>query len=184
MVSENLKKVSCESIKINKLICHNQCRRDFTNDVKISRYNQLEAVLGDIVSSDTPEGIAVCNFKIRRISKVNLKQDQCFACDQITKTKTKSGEYKVASRVETKDGSVTLTEAMIRNESSSDPWLRTAEKSFKVQTSNSDMWAANVFITNSVMIELFIVIEKYPKKTLCLTRKYQANQQKKNCLFW
>ena len=184
MIWENFKKVSCESIKINKLIYHSQFRRDFTNDVKISRYNQLEAVLGDNVSSDTPEGIAASNFKIRRISKDNLKQDQCFACDQIRKTKAKSGEYKVTSRVETKDRSGTLTETMIRNESSSDLWLQTAAKSFKVQINNSYMRATDVFITKPVMIELFIVIEKYPKKTLCLTWKYQASQQKKNCLFW
>ena len=61
----------------------------------------------------------------RRISKDNLKQGKCFACDQIRKRK-KSGAYEVASRVETEDGSVTLTEAMTRNENSNDLWLQTA----------------------------------------------------------
>ena len=37
LVSNKVKNVSCESLKNNKLICHSQRRRDFTNDVKISR---------------------------------------------------------------------------------------------------------------------------------------------------
>ena len=41
-------------LKTNKLIYHSQRRSDFTNDVKISRYNQPETVLGDNVFSDTP----------------------------------------------------------------------------------------------------------------------------------
>ena len=59
--------------------------------------------------------------------------------------KEKSGEYEVASRVETEDGSVTLTEAMSRNENSNDLRLQTAAKLLKVQISNSDMCAADVF---------------------------------------
>ena len=110
LVWEKAKNVSCEPLKINKLICHSQCRRDFTNDVKISRYNQLETVLGNGVSSDTPEGTTTSNFKIRRISKDNLKQDKCFPCDQIRKRKRKSGSCEVATRVKTEDGSITLTE--------------------------------------------------------------------------
>ena len=50
---DKVKNVSCKSLKNNKLICHSQRRFDFTNDVKISRYNQLEIVLGDNVFSDT-----------------------------------------------------------------------------------------------------------------------------------
>ena len=57
----------------------------------------------------------------------------------------KSGAYNVASRVEAEEGSVTLTEAMSRNENSNDSWLQTAAKRLKVQISNSDMWAADVF---------------------------------------
>ena len=59
--------------------------------------------------------------------------------------KEKSGEYEVASRVETEDGSVTLTEAMSRNENSNDLRLQTVAKLLKVQISNSDMCAADVF---------------------------------------
>ena len=40
------------SVKNNKLI--RQCKSDFTYHVKISRYNQLETVLGENVFSDTP----------------------------------------------------------------------------------------------------------------------------------
>ena len=43
-------------LKNNKLICHSQPRYDFRNEVKISRYNQLETVLGDNIFSDTPVG--------------------------------------------------------------------------------------------------------------------------------
>ena len=43
-------------LKTNKLIYHNQHRRDFTNDVEIGRYDQLEIVLGDNVFSNTPVG--------------------------------------------------------------------------------------------------------------------------------
>ena len=144
MVWDKAKNVSCESLKINKLTCHRQCRRDFTNDGKISRYNQLETVLGDKVSGDTPEGTTTSKVEIRRISKDNLKQDKCFACDQSGKEK-KSGAYELASRVKTENGSVILTQAMTSNENSNDPWLQTAAKRLKVQISNSDMWAADVF---------------------------------------
>ena len=47
--------------------------------------------------------------------------------------------------METEDGSVTLTEAMSRNENSNDLRLQTAAKLLKVQISNSDMCAADVF---------------------------------------
>ena len=57
----------------------------------------------------------------------------------------KSEAYNVTSRVEAEDGSVTVTEAMSLNEKSNDPWLQTAAKRLKVQISNSDMWAADVF---------------------------------------
>ena len=84
--------------------------------------------------------------------------------------KEKSGEYEVASRVETEDGSVTLTEAMSRNENSNDSWLQTAAKRLKVQISNSDMWAADVFLSqNLITIDLFV---------------YQPSLQKKNSWFW
>ena len=84
--------------------------------------------------------------------------------------KEKSGEYEVASRVETEDGSVTLTEAMSRNENSNDLRLQTAAKRLKVQISNSDMWAADVFLSqNLITIDLFV---------------YQPSLQKKNSWFW
>ena len=41
-----------------------------------------------------------------------------------------------------------------------------------------------VFITKPATIDLFIFIEKLRKKTLCLTRKYQASLQKNNSWFW
>ena len=87
LVWDKVKNISRETLKTNKLICHSQCRRDFSNDVKISRYNQLETVLGDSVSSDTPEGTTTSKVKIRRMSKDNLKQEKCFPCDQIRKRK-------------------------------------------------------------------------------------------------
>ena len=70
---DNIKNISCESLKNNKLICHSQCRGDFTNDVKISRCNQLETVLGDKVS---PEGTTSSNIKIRRVLKDNFEPGQ------------------------------------------------------------------------------------------------------------
>ena len=82
----------------------------------------------------------------------------------------KSGAYNVASRVEAEEGSVTLTEAMSRNENSNDSWLQTAAKRLKVQISNSDMWAADVFLSqNLITIDLFV---------------YQPSLQKKNSWFW
>ena len=84
--------------------------------------------------------------------------------------KKKSGAYNVASRVEAEEGSVTLTEAMSRNENSNDSWLQTAAKRLKVQISNSDMWAADVFLSqNLITIDLFV---------------YQPSLQKKNSWFW
>ena len=81
----------------------------------------------------------------------------------------KSEAYSVASRVEVEDASVTLTEAMSRNENSNDPWLQTAAKRLKVQISNSDMWAADVFLSqNLITIDLFV---------------YQPCLQKKNSWF-
>ena len=53
-VRENVKSVWFESLKNNKLICYSQPRLDFTNGVKISRYNQPETFLGYNVFSDTP----------------------------------------------------------------------------------------------------------------------------------
>ena len=50
---------------------------------------------------------------------------------------------------------------MTRIENSNDPWLETAAKRVKVQTSNSIMWTADVFfMTRPVTIALFIFIEK------------------------
>ena len=86
----------------------------------------------------------MCHIKFRRIFQDNLKQDKCFACDQI-REKRKSGAYEVASRVETEDGCVTLTEAMTRNENSDDPWLQTPAKRLKVKIGNSDISAADDF---------------------------------------
>ena len=81
----------------------------------------------------------------------------------------KSEAYNVASQVEVEDASVTLTEAMSRNENSNDPWLQTAAKRLKVQISNSDMWAADVFLSqNLITIDLFV---------------YQPCLQKKNSWF-
>ena len=81
----------------------------------------------------------------------------------------KSGAYNVASRVEAEEGSVTLTEAMSRSENSNDSWLQTAAKRLKVQISNSDMWAADVFLSqNLITIDLFV---------------YQPSLQKKNSWF-
>ena len=81
----------------------------------------------------------------------------------------KSGAYNVASRVEAEEGSVILTEAMSRNENSNDSWLQTAAKRLKVQISNSDMWAADVFLSqNLITIDLFV---------------YQPSLQKKNSWF-
>ena len=56
LVWDKVKNISCESLKNNKLICHSQCRHDFTNDAKISRYNQLEIAFGDNVFSGTAAG--------------------------------------------------------------------------------------------------------------------------------
>ena len=39
LVWAKVKNVSCESLKNNKLICHGQRRLDYTNNVKVSRYN-------------------------------------------------------------------------------------------------------------------------------------------------
>ena len=53
LVQDKVKNVSCESLKRSKLTFHSQLWRDFKNYVKISRYNQLETVLGDNTFSDT-----------------------------------------------------------------------------------------------------------------------------------
>ena len=57
----------------------------------------------------------------------------------------KSAGYEVASQVETEDGYVTSTEATTHNKNSDDAPLQTAAKRWKLQISNSDMWAADVF---------------------------------------
>ena len=53
---------SCESLKNNKLICRSRCRRNLTNDLKVTRHNQVETVLSDDVSCDTPESTITSNF--------------------------------------------------------------------------------------------------------------------------
>ena len=55
-VSYKVTNVSWESLKHNEPICNSQSRCDFTNNVKISWYNQLETVLGVKFFSDTPVG--------------------------------------------------------------------------------------------------------------------------------
>ena len=58
----------------------------------------------------------------------------------------KSAGYEVTSRVETEDGNMSLQQKqrpMIKN--TDDPPLQTAAKRWKLQISNSDMWAADVF---------------------------------------
>ena len=53
LVWEKVEHAWPESLRNNKVIWHSERRRDFTDDVKISRFNQLETV-GDNVFSDTP----------------------------------------------------------------------------------------------------------------------------------
>ena len=73
---------------------------------------------------------------------------------------------------------------MNRNENSDDVWLQTAAKRLKVQVSHSDMWATAIFYYKTCYDKFFYFIEKYRKKTLCSTRKYQASLQKKNSCLW
>ena len=54
LVWGKVKNAAGESLNNKKLICHSQRRCDFANDVKSSKYNQLEAVLGYNVFSGTP----------------------------------------------------------------------------------------------------------------------------------
>ena len=54
----------------------------------------------------TTTGTTTYNVKTIRVSRGNLKQQECFTC-----------------RVETEDGFVTLTEAKARYENSNDPRL-------------------------------------------------------------
>ena len=56
-----------------------------------------------------------------------------------------SAGCQVTSWVETEDGYVTSTEATTHNKNSDDPPLQTAAKRWKLQISNSDIWAADVF---------------------------------------
>ena len=110
----------------------------------------------------------------------DLKLVKCFPCNQIRKRKRKSGACEVASGVETEHGYVTLTDAMTRNENSDDLWLQTAAKYKSViPICGLQMF----FFTKPVIIDLFMFIEKYRKKTIYLTRKYQASLQKKNSWF-
>ena len=53
MVWSKVKNALFESLKNNKLIRPSQCRHHFTNDAKITRYNPLETVFCEYVSSDT-----------------------------------------------------------------------------------------------------------------------------------
>ena len=62
---------------------------------------------------------------------------------------------------------------MTRNENSDDLWWQTTGKRLEVQIGHSDMWAPDILFTKPVTIHLFIFVEKYRKKTLCLTRKYK-----------
>ena len=89
---------SRESNKNNKLMCHSHCRLNFTNDVKVARYQQLETVLGDGVFYDTPEDTTTYNVKIRRVSKDNFKHDKCFTCDQKGKKIIWSKRRSISSR--------------------------------------------------------------------------------------
>ena len=63
---------------------------------------------------------------------------------------------------------------MTCNENSNDLWLQTAAKLLKVQISYSDTWAADAFYYKTCDDRFVFFIEKYRKKTLCLTRKYHG----------
>ena len=54
LVWGKVKNAAGESLNNKKLICHSQRRCDFANDVKSSKYNHLETVLGYNVFSGTP----------------------------------------------------------------------------------------------------------------------------------
>ena len=56
MVWDKVTDILCEYLKNNKLTCYSQRKRHFTNNVKISGYNQLKTVLDDNVFSDIPVG--------------------------------------------------------------------------------------------------------------------------------
>ena len=54
LVWGKVKNAAGESLNNKKLICHSQRRCDFANDVKSSKYNQLETVLGCNIFIGTP----------------------------------------------------------------------------------------------------------------------------------
>ena len=91
-----------------------------------------------------------------------------FCMYQIRKRKRKSRAYEVASQVQTEDRCITSIEAMSRNENSNDWWLQT---NTSIMILLILICGQMIFLTKPVMTNVFIFIEKYWKKNLCLNIK-------------
>ena len=117
------------------------------------------------------------DVKIRIISKDSLKQGKYFACNQFSEKKTKSGAYEVISRVETEGGCVTSTIEMICG-------YKLEQNVGKYKSGILICGLQMRFITKPITTDFFIFKDKYQMQTLCLTRKFQANLQKKYSWFW
>ena len=102
---------------------------------------------------------------MRRKSKEIMKEEKCFACDKKTKRKKRSRHLETLIRVERDDGSVTLIDAMKKNEDLSDQWLHSAAKRLKVMTSNVDVFTTDVFYHQSCSNFVYSYEEKSTTKT-------------------
>ena len=114
-----------------------------------------------------------------------FKQEKCFVCNQIRKRKRKCRAYEVASRAEAKDEYVTSTEVMTVMKIQMICVVKTKlqQNAWKYKSVILISGLEMLFIAKPATIDLFVFIEKYRKKTLCLTRKYQASLQKKSSCF-
>ena len=96
--------------------------------------------------------------------------------------KRKSGAYEVVSRAETDDGYVTSKEPIVRNENSCDLWLQAAAKRLKIQISNSDMLAADVFYYKTCYDRFVYFYRKIPKENSLLNKEVSNQFSEKEFL--
>ena len=144
--------VTAELLENETHQCHTQCRRDFTNDIKLNKILKQQTKLKEEISAEitvNQQQEEPSDKRMCRKSKEIMKGEKCFSCDKKTKRKKRSIHLETLSRVERNDGSATLIDAMKKNEDLSDQWLHSAAKRLKVVTSDVDVLATDVFYHQS-----------------------------------
>ena len=169
-------------LKDVKWVIHSSCRRNFSNEQKLST-NSKNQVSDQAEASENIECTSIVTLegeveteipygtKFRTSSEKNLRRREridssvCFGCLGGEKKSKVKGEIvrDLLSRVELDVGYDTLKQSIKRNENSSDPWLKAAAQKLNSIISNQDIFSADVTY-HKKCYDRFTYVNKYEKR--------------------